>query len=85
MLADPAFKHYHARFAKPKDADITPDLYDCNTYYSHEPNDTLMNDSLMEEEEIMLDESGAPIEVPIPEGKNKEAMPEEQAVKLEEL
>ena len=85
MLADPAFKHYHARFAKPKDADITPDLYDCNTYYSHEPNDTLMNDSLMEEEEIMLDESGAPIEVPIPEGNNKEAMPEEQTVKLEEL
>ena len=86
LLKDPAFKQYHARFAKPKDADITPDLYNCNSYYNHALNDTLMNDSLMEEEEIMLDEDGTPIEVPIPSGSDDDAMPaEEQTIHLDDL
>ena len=86
LLKDPAFKHYHARFGKPKDADITPDMYDCNNYYNYMPNDTLMNDSLFDEEEIMLDENGNPIEVPIEPEYNDEALPgNEQTINFDDI
>ena len=86
VLKDPAFKHYHARFAKPKDADITPDMYDCNNYYNYLPNDTLMNDSLMDEEEIMLDENGNPIEVPIETETDDEELPgNEQTINFDDI
>lgn len=86
LLKDPAFKHYHARFAKPKDADITPDMYDCNNYYNNLPNDTLMNDSLFDEEEIMLDENGNPIEVPIEPENDDEALPgNEQTINFDDI
>ena len=86
LLKDPAFKHYHARFAKPKDADITPDMYDCNNYYNYLPNDTLMNDSLLDEEEIMLDENGNPIEVPIEPENDDEALPgNEQTINFDDI
>ena len=86
LLKDPAFKHYHARFAKPKDADITPDMYDCNNYYNYLPNDTLMNDSLFDEEEIMLDENGNPIEVPIEPENDDEALPDnEQTINFDDI
>jgi penicillin-binding protein 1A len=86
LLKDPAFKHYHARFAKPKDADITPDMYDCNNYYNYLPNDTLMNDSLFDEEEIMLDENGNPIEVPIEPENDDEALPgNEQTINFDDI
>ena len=86
LLKDPAFKQYHARFAKPKDADITPDMYDCNNYYNYLPNDTLMNDSLFDEEEIMLDENGNPIEVPIEPENDDEALPgNEQTINFDDI
>lgn len=86
LLKDPAFKHYHARFAKPKDADITPDMYDCNNYYNYLPNDTLMNDSLFDEEEIMLDGNGNPIEVPIEPENDDEALPgNEQTINIDDI
>ena len=86
LLKDPAFKHYHARFAKPKDADITPDMYDCNNYYNYLPNDTLMNDSLFDEEEIMLDENGNPIEVPIEPENDDDALPSnEQTINFDDI
>ena len=32
VLADPAFKHYRAKFDPPHDATITPEIYDCIGY-----------------------------------------------------
>ena len=86
LLKDPAFKHYHARFPKPKDADITPDMYDCDNYYHYEPNDSLLNDSLFDEEEIMLDENGNPIEVPIEMDEDEDGVHvQEHHINLEDL
>ena len=60
VLDDPAFKQYRVRFNKPKDDDITDDMYNCqNTYYYH--SDTLQADTLEYEEDIMLDDEGNPI------------------------
>ena len=61
VLGDPAFQKYHARFEKPKDEDITPDMYNCQNYYHARP-DTAFTDSLSYEEEIILDDNGAPIQ-----------------------
>ena len=60
MLNDPAFKKYHGKFGKPKDDDISNDMYSCASYYTSHYNDTLDNDSLSSiiEEEVLLDEDG---------------------------
>ena len=61
-MKDPAFKHYHARFAKPKDDDITPDMYgNCQSYYSSAA-DTLSGDSLILEEDITTNSEDMPIQ-----------------------
>ncbi|MBR1469654.1 MAG: transglycosylase domain-containing protein [Prevotella sp.] len=60
VLGDPAFKHYRARFSKSKDNDITAGMYDCPTHYAPR-NDSTEVDSLMLEEEIMLDDEGNPL------------------------
>lgn len=101
VLADPAFAHYRGKFDKPKDSDITSDMYTCASYYPSAKNDTLNNDStLVIEEEIMLDENGYPIHrVVKSEGEsqssangastpNQEKMrtqPKEQAVNFDDL
>ena len=59
VFADPAFKSYHGKFAKPKDTDITGGMYNCQSYYSSTPKDTTAIDSTaMSDEEIILDEDG---------------------------
>ena len=101
VLADPAFAHYRGKFDKPKDSDITSDMYTCASYYPSAKNDTLDNDStLVIEEEIMLDENGNPVHrVVKSEGEsqssangastpNQEKMrnqPKEQAVNFDDL
>lgn len=65
VLHDPAFKQYHAKWDKPKDADITYGMYNCPSYYAQPKVDTTEVDSLGTElEEIILDENGNPIAVP---------------------
>lgn len=60
VLGDPAFKHYHAKFEKPKDADIRPEFYTCASYYHRRDTDSVSVDSLATEEkiEMVLDEYG---------------------------
>ena len=62
VMSDPAFKQYHGRFAKPDDKDITDDMYECSSYYEQH-HDTLVADSVdfQEDEEILFDEDGNPI------------------------
>jgi penicillin-binding protein 1A len=45
VLSDPAFQHYHGKFAAPKNQDISASMYQCDSYY-YTPSDTLYTDSL---------------------------------------
>ena len=60
VFKDPAFKQYHAKFDKPKDPDITSNMYNCQSYVPRVRKDTTKVDSLASEE-IILDENGNPI------------------------
>lgn len=62
VFKDPAFQKYHAKFNRPKDGDITHDMYECASYYQAAKRDTVRKDSLeVESEEIVLDENGNPV------------------------
>ena len=65
VLADPAFKHYHGKFGKPKDDSIVDDMY-MNCYSSYVPvdSDSIATDSLrMGEIDVRfgIDENGNPV------------------------
>lgn len=73
VLDDPNFKQYHAKFGKPKDKDISSDMYNCPSYYQQARVDTTATDSLNSiSEEIILDEFGNPVSKPIKEEKEKQ-------------
>ena len=55
VLGDPNFKQYHAKFGKPKDADITSGMYNCQSYYTSR-RDTLDADSLYNDAEFSTSE-----------------------------
>ena len=94
VLNDPAFAKYRVKFGKPKDADITSSMYNCQSYYTREKADSTRSDSIHVEEEIVLDENGAPIEhhkatEPAKEGSseqpNTHKRPKEEAVNFDDL
>lgn len=60
LFKDPNFQQYHGKFEKPKDEDITRDMYICDSYYPKAKVDTTEVDSLLNEE-IVLDENGNPV------------------------
>ncbi|MBM6992109.1 MAG: penicillin-binding protein [Prevotella sp.] len=64
VLSDPAFKKYHGKFKKPEDANITRDMYICESYIAPAKRDTTQRDTtnIVSQEEIILDENGNPIE-----------------------
>lgn len=73
VLDDPNFKQYHAMFGKPKDKDISSDMYNCPSYYQQARVDTTATDSLNSiSEEIILDEFGNPVSKPIKDEKEKQ-------------
>lgn len=80
VLSDAAFSKYHGKFKKPEDANITPDMYQCQSYYAPVARDTTHRDSTMvSEEEIVLDENGNPIEkTPAAGDEKKNATPEQK-------
>ena len=94
VLNDPAFAKYRVKFGKPKDADITSSMYNCQSYYTREKADSSRSDSIHVEEEIVLDENGAPIEhhkatEPAKEGSSEQPSthkrPKEEAVNFDDL
>ena len=78
VLGDPAFAKYRTKFGTPKDDDITSAMYNCQSYYMRENNDSTNTDSIHVEEEIVLDENGAPIERHSATEPTKEGSPEQQ-------
>ena len=98
VLKDPAFEKYHAKFGKPKDADILSSMYNCQSYVPRAKVDTIRRDSIDVEEEIVLDENGNPVERKLPEAtvengstdqsatpKKEPKRPKEQVVNFEDL
>lgn len=98
VFNDPAFQHYHGKFTKPADADISRIDYICDSYYQKAKNDSVATDSLeLNSEEIILDEEGNPIvrkedksvESSVPEsdgqGEHKPRKPSEQAIRFDDL
>ena len=98
VLKDPAFEKYHAKFGKPKDADILSSMYNCQSYVPRAKVDTIRRDSIHVEEEIILDENGNPVERQQPEAKvengttdqpatpkKEPKRPKEQVVNFEDL
>ncbi len=93
VFRDPAFKQYHGRFGKPRDADITGDMYLCDSYYPRAKNDTTETDSTGGEGILILDGNGNPIRditpgdlVPSEQGtEKKRTRPTEQPLNLDEL
>ena len=83
LFKDPAFKEYHGKFDKPKDDDITRDMYICDSYVPRAKVDTTRVDSAAMHEEIILDENGNPIirEVPAGEEHTGEKKPDEKGEK----
>ena len=79
VLGDPAFAKYRTKFGKPKDDDITSAMYNCQSYYMREKNDSTNTDSIHVEEEIVLDENGAPIERHSATEPTTEGSPEQQS------
>ena len=65
VLGDPAFKHYHGKFEKPKDDDITEDLYmSCRYIYIPVDSDSIATDSLNIGEidvQMEIDDNGNPV------------------------
>lgn len=86
VFKDPAFEHYHGKFEKPSDMDISSNMYDCPFYRSHK--DTLDADSIYMNDAIeLLDQNGEPMKhslkpAPIMQGS---AIQEPEQVKLENL
>jgi penicillin-binding protein 1A len=65
VLGDPKYKHYHAKFEKPKDDSISDDMY-MSCQYSYEPvdSDSIATDSLVIREidvQMGVDENGNPV------------------------
>ena len=93
VFRDPAFKQYHGKFGKPRDADITRDMYLCDSYYPRAKKDTTETDSTGEEGIIILDGNGNPIReispgdlLPSEQGQEKKrSRPTEQPLNLDEL
>ena len=93
VFRDPAFKQYHGKFGKPRDADITRDMYLCDSYYPRAKKDTTETDSTGGEGIIILDGNGNPIReispgdlLPSKQGQEKKrSRPTEQPLNLDEL
>ena len=77
VLNDPAFKQYRAKFAKPSDADLLNNMYDCGGYYeAPADSDSISVDSLNFdgiEEYQNLDEEGNPVQKPLEPTEPEEA------------
>ena len=93
VFRDPAFKQYHGKFGKPRDADITRDMYLCDSYYPRAKKDTTETDSTGGEGIIILDVNVNPIRdispgdlLPSEQGQEKRrSRPTEQPLNLDEL
>ncbi len=81
VMNDPAFKHYHGHFNKPKDPGITSSMYECSSYYSQR-NDTIDVDSVAVENDIESIEHEENQGISAGEGEHR---PIEKEIKLEDL
>ena len=78
VLGDSSFREYRAKFGKPRDADITLQMYDCSGYFK-EPadSDSIANDSIQNMELRLSDETlqDEPVSTPPASEGNQQPLP----------
>ncbi len=82
VLDDANFKQYHAKFDKPKDADIKLEQYDCSGYFREVvDSDSIATDSIaaQEELEMVLDEFGNMVVKPKEHNEDASKQPQSDA------
>ena len=87
VLDDPAFKQYHAKFGKPKDADVRAEMYTCASYYHRRDSDSIAVDSLANdiiEQEMVLDENGNMVVKPKENSEDASHQQDKEPVEAEE-
>ncbi len=87
VLDDPHFKHYHAKFSTPKDADITMNQYTCSGYFREvRDTDSIAVDSMAVEQELemVLDENGNMVVKPIEKNEAASQYPQPDEPKVAE-
>ena len=87
VLGDSNFKQYHAKFSKPKDADIRADMYTCASYYHRRDTDSIAVDSLASEvieQEMVLDEYGNMVVKPKENSEDASQHQDQEPVEAEE-
>ncbi|MBR1688656.1 MAG: penicillin-binding protein [Prevotella sp.] len=87
VFADPAFKHYRAKFGKPRDASVRYEMYTCGSYYRSNDADSLDVDSLDvatggSGNTMEMDEEGNPIihQPSAPQENNEPADGQQEAI-----
>ena len=87
VLGDPDFKQYHAKFGKPKDADVRAEMYTCASYYHRRDTDSIAVDSLASdviEQEMVLDEYGNMVVKPKENSEDASQQHDKEPVEAEE-
>ena len=87
VLGDPDFKQYHAKFGKPKDADVRTEMYTCASYYHRRDTDSIAVDSLASdviEQEMVLDEYGNMVVKPKENSEDASQQHDKEPVEAEE-
>ena len=87
VLGDPDFKQYHAKFGKPKDADVRAEMYTCASYYHRRDSDSISVDSLANdviEQEMVLDEFGNMVVKPKENSEDASQQHDDEPLEAEE-
>lgn len=83
VFHDPAYTKYHGKFVRPEGADIDISMYDCSYYASSV--DTLATDTILVDDEMLLDENGNPIPTEVPADGSQQAQSQEEEVTFDDL
>lgn len=97
LFKDPNYQKYHGKFEKPKDEDITRDMYICASYAPKARVDTTRRDSTAIDEAVEVDDNGETINKEATGGeegekkaneegeKKKKTKTSEQVIKFDDL
>lgn len=85
LFKDPNYQKYHGKFEKPKDEDITRDMYICASYAPKARVDTTRRDSTAIDEAIEVDDNGEAINKEATGGEEGEKKANEEGEKKKKV